>query len=260
MIDKKALYFSLFIQIVCKGTKKILTLHRFLKITCKYFFNMNRLILFIVLILSTLYSFSAPTTNNPAKRIKEINTHTSAIIASFSENQITTKTKKDIQRKGVLYYLYPNQLSMIYDEPAGDQTIIFENMLYIRKEGKTQKLKLQQKESHMSQLRNLLIWSFVGDIESIAKAYNAKIVPSESPICLSFKLEVKKEKQGQEIQSFYLIYDKISGAILQLRINKANGNYVLYKLENPVINDPIDDKVWTMEGLGDIRLCTQKSK
>lgn len=183
---------------------------------------------------------------NVEGRLLTLNGKHATLVASFTETEVMPRLKKEHVKQGMLYFESPESLSMRYTDPEGDITLIKDGKFIVRRSGKVQKFALKSEESPMRLLRNTLIYSLQGDVRKVAEENKAKLVCKESTTRFIITLE-RKQPQKTGVNSLQLIYDKITGALLSLRMEKANGNYTLYETHDGVQGQVISDEVWLID-------------
>ena len=157
------------------------------------------------------------------------------------------KLKKEIKKEGKLYFKYPDCLAMRYTEPDGDYSVIKDGgKFYIKRGQKVSKLNLKDPDSQFSHLRNTLLFSLRGDVQAVAKENDARLKAEESSTRFLFTIE-KKHTPKIGVCTLRLIYDKVSGALLLLKLEEVNGNYTSYETQDPVPRQLIPDEVWITE-------------
>lgn len=203
---------------------------------------MKRIGLFLV---SAMFCLSM-TGQNIDGRLLVLNQKHATIVASFTEQKVMPRLKKEVKKEGVLYFAHPDALSMVYSTPEGDRTLIKDGRFMVRRSGKVQKFAMKNEDSPMYLLRNILLYSFCGDVKRIASECKASLESKESSTRFLFTI-TKKVTPKTGVCSIQLIYDKITGAIISLRLDEVNGNYTIYETDNAVQGQVIPEAVWTIE-------------
>ena len=179
-------------------------------------------------------------------RLLVLNQKHATLAAPFTEQKVMPRLKKEIKKEGTLYFEHPDALSMLYTTPDGDRTLIRDGRFMVRRAGKVQKFAMKNEDSPMYLLRNILLCSFCGDVKQIASDCKATLDSKESSTRFVFTI-TKKVTPKTGVCSIQLIYDKITGAIISLRLEEVNGNYTLYETRDVVQGQVIPEAVWTME-------------
>ena len=180
------------------------------------------------------------------ERIHHIAQRNGGMTAQFTETKVMPKMKKNITKKGTLYFKTDNSnLLMQYSDPEGDYTLIKDGVMYVKKGDKQQKFTGNNEASKMAVLKSSLINAFVGDIEAIAKDNKAAVKAEESTTRYRFVI-TRKIEQKQGINSLTLLYDKATGALLMLKIEEANGNYTTYETTEPDVKTVLTDDIFKL--------------
>ena len=202
---------------------------------------------YILTTLSLFFLIGSVSAQQIEKRLLALNERTETLVAPFTEVKVMPKLKKEIRKEGNLYFQYPNALSMRYTNPEGDYSVIKDGGKFYTKRGqKKMKLNLKDPDSQFSHLRNTLIFSLSGDVEAVAKENDAKIKAQESATRFLFTIE-KKHTPKVGVCRLQLVYDKVTGALLLLKMEEVNGNYTSYETIDPVTKKLIPQEVWEVE-------------
>ncbi|MCM1035465.1 MAG: outer membrane lipoprotein carrier protein LolA [Paludibacter sp.] len=204
---------------------------------------MKKLLILSFACLSLIMPMQA---QNVEGRLLTLNSKHATFVAPFTETKVMPRLKKETHKEGTLYFASPDALSMRYSNPEGDITLIKDGKFMVRRSGKVQKFALKTDNSPMLLLRNTLLYSFQGDIKRVAEENKANLVCKESATRFVINIE-RKNSQKVGVNSLQLIYDKITGALLSLRLEEANGNYTLYETPGGVQGQIIPDNVWVIE-------------
>lgn len=200
------------------------------------------------LILVALLTLSATLqAQNIEKRILRLNEHDATVVAQFTETHVHAKKKQTTKKEGDLYFKNPDALALRYTTPQGDYSIIREDKFLVKQGAKKQGFVMNPKNpSKMFVLRNTLLYALAGNVEAAAKANNAKVKCEESATRFVCKLTVKGNPT-QGVTALQLVYEKVEGHLLILRIDEANGNRTTYELSNAVERQTIPEEVWSIE-------------
>ncbi len=197
-------------------------------------------------LLATLLCCSLLQAQNLESRLLLLNQKHKTQTAPFTEKKVFPRLKKEINKQGMLYFAYPDALSMQYTTPDGDRTLIKDGNFSVRRNGKVQNFSMKNTNSTMYLLRNILVHSFCGDVNAIAKECNATVESAETDTQFSFTL-TKNEKPKVGVHIIRLVYDKNNGAIISLCLEEVNANYTLYETDHTTFEQTIPDAVWTIE-------------
>lgn len=179
-------------------------------------------------------------------RLLTLNQKHATLVAVFTETEVMPRLKKELTKKGMFYFASPESLVMRYTDPEGDLMLVKDGKFIVRRSGKVQKYAVKSDDSPMRLLRNTLIYSLQGDVRRVAEENRAKLTCKESSTRFVITVE-RKQPQKTGVNSLQLVYDKITGALLSLRMDKANGNYTLYEAHEGVQGQVIPDDVWVID-------------
>jgi outer membrane lipoprotein-sorting protein len=147
---------------------------------------------------------------------------------------------EDISSSGKFFYCKPDRLLMKYEQPAGDLMLINKDQLVMVAEGKQSKASTKS-SSRARTMKNILSSCLQGDM-SLIDGVTLSCEETASSYVITAKLK-KKTKSG--VNKVVLDYDKSDLTLAVLRMDESDGSYTLYKLVNKVVNQTVDDSVFT---------------
>ena len=200
----------------------------------------------LCVIMAMVFCCMALQAETAETRLLSLNKKNTTLVAPFTEKKVLPKLKKETKKEGQLYFASPDALSMRYSDPDGDVTLIKDGSFSVRRNGKVQKFSMKSENSQMRLLRDILLYSFRGDIQGVATRCNASIESSESATQYSFTI-TKKDKVKVGVCIIKLVYDKKTGAIVSLCLEELNGNYTIYETSHAACNKTIPSDVWVIE-------------
>ena len=116
---------------------------------------------------------------------------------------------------------------MDYTSPAGDYILITADKLEQCKKGKTQSVRVKDRDNRYTIYRATLLSCLAGDIDRAAELNDAvsecKKVGNKY-VC-TITAEVAKSKDMKQIQ---VEYDVTTGRVLTIKLTEGNGNYATY--------------------------------
>ncbi|MBR6118205.1 MAG: outer membrane lipoprotein carrier protein LolA [Paludibacteraceae bacterium] len=180
----------------------------------------------IVLALSLCVSMLCAANDIPEK-LMALHPANEKVSCSFTEVRVMPKVKKTETREGTLVYQAPNDLRMDYTSPAGDYILITADKLEQCKKGKTQSVRVKDRDNRYTIYRATLLSCLAGDIDRAAELNDAvsecKKVGNKY-VC-TITAEVAKSKDMKQIQ---VEYDVTTGRVLTIKLTEGNGNYATY--------------------------------
>ncbi len=161
--------------------------------------------------------------------IKSTNAKYRNIVCDFDEVKSIKMLKKEVAKKGKLYY-EGEKMSMIYSEPAGEYFKITDTTLsmYSGKKSIKQNLKAG---SQFTALRNLLIFSMKGDVKEVAEMSASNIDYKSEGKYDKFTLTAKG-KVSKGYNKVVLWYNKTSHALEYMELHQPTGDFTTYTLSN----------------------------
>lgn len=161
--------------------------------------------------------------------IKSTNAKYKNIVCDFDEVKSIKMLKKEVAKKGKLYY-EGEKMSMIYSEPAGEYFKITDTTLAMLSGKKSLKQNLKAGSQFMS-LRNLLIFSMKGDIKKVAEMSASNIEYKTDGGYDKFTLTAK-EKVSKGYNKVVLWYNKKSHVLEYMELHQPTGDFTTYTLSN----------------------------
>lgn len=196
------------------------------------------------LILAALFMFAAAVNADNQDvliaKIKQTNNAITSIHSKFSQKKTIKLAKKTIESEGELVYGKDYYLDMSYTKPHNNVTLIDGSKFVVKRGPATNRFNTD-KHDDMRLLRNALINSFAGNVESIAAENGAEIEYEQKDGCHVFSI-VNKTKKRLYV-GFIVSYDAKTLLMKQVTILELNGNYTDYILSGtPEYNKPITEK------------------
>lgn len=224
---------------------------------------MNKIIAFaaLALLLSTAAMAQTITSNDSVilNKLLSTNKQYRSIQNNFRHDLIKIKKNTTQHRYGTLYYEQVKpakqgdteaKIAMRYSDPANEYYIINTTHLYNGIDG--HKLKFNYRfVPLMKLLGNALAWAMNGDIYSIYNNLNTDFQMATTQTHYVITLTVKKG-YNKGITKMLLKYDKKTCIIDYMEVEEKLGLIHKYtmgldangKKHNPLLNTPIDDKVF----------------
>lgn len=145
----------------------------------------------------------------------------------FTEVQVMPKVNKTETRKGTLVYQAPDDLRLDYTEPAGDYLLITKEKMEQCKKGKTQSVKVKNRDNRYTNYRATLLSCLAGDVEKAAELNDAVLECKQvgkKYVCTITADDVR----SKDIKQIKLEYDVATGRVLTITLTEGNGNYATY--------------------------------
>lgn len=186
---------------------------------------MNKLVLSITLLLSTLYLMAQQDV-----AVKFVATKNKDVNAAFNfvQYNVDPLLNKSETLKGKLTFAAPRKLSMIYSVPEGDKFVIDGDFLVNVKGKKTNKVNLKKVKS-MAGLADLLCNAMMGKISEIE--HDTKSVMTftsgKTTFVFVFKADKKSRSYYKEVE---VRYDKKTGRIVYMKLIEKSGKYSEYQM------------------------------
>ena len=177
-------------------------------------------------------------------RLKHLNEHNGTYAALLSETRTIKKGKQQSEtvRKGHLYYRMPDDTALRFDN--GDYSIFLDGKCYGRETGKTQRYAVSEKnKTRHYRLRQLWSCALRGDVKAAAKDLDGKLQSKESTTRFLFTI-TRKADQG--LVSAQLVYDKVEGTLLIVKLIEANGDLTAYELSDGVPRQVLPEDAFAM--------------
>lgn len=181
---------------------------------------------FIVITLCSLFFVSLKAQDIPAK-LMALHPANEKIECGFTEVRVMPKVNKTENREGRLVYQAPDDLRMDYTVPAGDYILITKEKMEQCKKGKTQSVKVKNRDGRYATYRATLLSCLAGDVEKAAQLNDAQAVCKQ--VGKKYVCTITAEKAAsKDIQQIKLEYDAVSGKVLTITLTEGNGNYATY--------------------------------
>ena len=183
-----------------------------------------------------LVAFLVPVSGQKVvQRIQHLGEDNARMTGSFVESHIYPKQKKKTPEyyEGTFVFVAPDSLALNYTKPEGDYMWMNEKQLVIRHRGENQKFAVKSTTSQKGMLKRAWQMACTGEIEKLAKELEMKITPSENQVRMIVKLE-KKHMPDSGICTITIMYGKIKGEMLYLKLEEVNGNYTLWEMSEVV--------------------------
>ena len=180
------------------------------------------IILTLVLAVSSLCA-----ANDIPEKLMALHPSNEKVTCGFTEVRVMPKVKKSETREGNLVYQAPDDLRMDYTSPAGDYILITADKMEQCKKGKTQSVRVKNRENRYTVYRATLLSCLAGDIERAAELNDAKAECKKSGnkyVCTITSDDAK----SKEIKQIQLEYDATTGRVLMITLTEGNGNYAVY--------------------------------
>lgn len=190
-----------------------------------------------------LVSTGAQSQNIEGRLLRQ-NEHNGTYCAQVTETRTKARTQTEQKRSGRLYFRMPDGIAIRFDDPAGDYLIYKDGHCYGMEKGKTQKYAVSEKSRTRHYfLRQTLTHALKGDVKAVARDNGGKLTSKESPTRFIFTIASKGEQGFTQIQ---LVYDKIEGALVLVRLTESNGNTTVYELTDGVPRQTIPEEAFAM--------------
>ena len=178
---------------------------------------------FTILAATLLLSLSlaAGTAEDLLRLHKSGETYTTA----FTEVKNMPKAHRETTKKGNLTFRAPSYLKMDYTDPKGEYTLFDTNVFDRCRGGKVTHVPAK-KGSQYDLFRSMILLSFAGDCEAIARQNEAKAVYTKK----DGKILVDITTTKAHTYSLKLTYNATSGRMTEMVLIEPNGNYTTYSV------------------------------
>lgn len=182
-------------------------------------------IVFAVLALAVA-SVCAVAQDIPAK-LMALHPSNEKVECAFTEVRVMPKVNKTENREGKLLYQAPDDLRMDYTVPAGDYILITKEKMEQCKKGKTQSVKVKNRDNRYAIYRATLLSCLAGDVEKAAELNDADAVCKQ--VGKKYVCTITSEDAGsKDIKQIKVEYDVATGRVLTITLTEGNGNYATY--------------------------------
>ena len=118
-----------------------------------------------------------------------------------------------------------------FNEPKGDYMLFDAEKVEQCKNGKTQSVKIKNRDNRYSRYRATLLSCLAGDIENAALLNGAKYTCKQEGkkyICTI----TAEHASNKDVKQIELEYDVTTGKVLKIILTEGNGNYATYTTHN----------------------------
>lgn len=147
---------------------------------------------------------------------------------AFSRKEVMPKLDKENTSEGTLVYRNPGYLRLDFTNPAGDYQLIDEGIFDSYVGGKLQHIPFKNEKGQFAKLRHTLLYAFAGDVAKVAEINEAKMTCDKK----GGKIIADMTEGKNRGRHLVLVYDAVSGNLLELTITEANGHSNTYSTKN----------------------------
>lgn len=179
-----------------------------------------------VVALCSLFCMGMQAQSIPAK-LMDLHPADEHIECGFTEVSVMPKIHKTETREGTLTYQAPDYLRLDFNEPKGDYMLFDAEKVEQCKNGKTQSVKIKNRDNRYSRYRATLLSCLAGDIENAALLNGAKYTCKQEGkkyICTI----TAEHASSKDVKQIELEYDATTGKVLKIVLTEGNGNYATY--------------------------------
>ena len=181
----------------------------------------------VFLLAALAFACVAAAAENIPAALKALHPANERVECSFTEVRVMPKVNKTENREGKLVYQAPDDLRMDYTQPAGDYILITAEKMEQCKKGKTQSVKVKNRDNRYTTYRATLLSCISGDVEKAAELNGAKAVCEKSG--KKYICTITAEQAGaKDIKQIKTEYDVATGRVLTITLTEGNGNYATY--------------------------------
>ena len=181
----------------------------------------------IFLMLALAVTSLCAAANDIPEKLMALHPSNEKVECSFTEVTVKPKLKKTETREGTLVYQAPDYLRMDFASPAGDYILITADKIEQCKKGKTQGVKVKDRDNRYVTYRATLLACLAGDIDQAAELNDAvsecKKVGNKY-VCTITAEEVK----AKDIKQIQVEYDVATGRVLSIKLTEGTGKYATY--------------------------------
>ncbi len=168
------------------------------------------------------------------------------IESCFVQRRHVQALKGDVLSNGRFYYQKNDKICMVYDRPQGDLLLMNGDDFVMIADGRRSVVNAQTNPM-LKQLRTLLTACVSGDFERLKTGRNTQLVVDETDA--HYILTAMFDGSAKKMYaSIVLTFDKRQLALVALRMNESNGNFTEYTFESPKFNQPIDERIFDVNG------------
>lgn len=199
---------------------------------------------FIVAALAALFAFQGLNAASPDEilsRIEKANSAQSAITSRFQHTKVlATKAKKAMD--GSQYYLAPDKLAMVYDNPAGDRFTINGNKVYMNRGGKAQVYDVT-KVPMVKRLSSSILDAVCGKVRKLAADNDAEMKVLDSGQSYIITMTARQEATTGYARTT-LEYRKSDCLLVKLELEEFSHVVNSFAFSGVSLDSPLDKTVF----------------
>lgn len=172
--------------------------------------------------------------NDALAFIAKKNAQVSSLESSFKHTRTMKTSGKVTVSSGKLYYVAPDNLSMLYDAPSTDYLVIKGDTMDLRR-GDRESSFNTAKNPLMAQLRNVLLLCVSGKVKEAADSNDAEISVESAPGFHVVTL-TSRTKSSRGYSKVVLKYSKTSGILSEMETTEMPQIVNLYQMSGIKVN------------------------
>jgi outer membrane lipoprotein carrier protein len=178
--------------------------------------------------------------SNLKSQVKTLANSIKTISSDFVQYKHLDFLENDIETSGKLAFKSPDLLKWEYLKPYKYVALFKNETLYINDEEKNNSIDIGSNKM-FKQLNNLIVSSVKGDMFDENK-FNIQYFKTSKNSVVYFS--PKDEKFAKYIKIFHITFNE-KGDVIEVKIIEPSGDYTKIVFTNKVLNQPIDEAVFT---------------
>lgn len=201
---------------------------------------MKQILLLIVIVLLSMNDCNAQihTTLNQdsiLNWIQQSNSKYLTIKCHFKRETKLSSMSQTILNEGEFLFKSPNSLVMNYTSPQGDLMLMNQQSIYMRQNGKLQKMSVS-KNPMMRRLHKMLSSCMKGDIQGMGLGKMTVNIQEDKT---NYMIELLPQKRTRNLQKIVLFFRKKDAALKQLYFFESDKNSTCYSFFDILFDTPI---------------------